>query len=83
MTKAEIAQMKKDLITKQLSKSRTANEVIQNIFNNDMKKGSRFVATKRGWKFYVHLNKYFSNMEKAGVIRQTGLKNGEKLWLKK
>ena len=37
---------------------------------------------KRGWKYYVHMNKLFSVLLKNGDLDQVGLcpKTGEKLW---
>jgi len=65
-----------------LRKPRTANEVIENIFAND--KRTRRLGS---WKYYLHLNKLFAPMERAGLIRQVGQKKGptnkiEKLWSK-
>jgi hypothetical protein len=58
-----------DLLLKELShgRVRTANQVIEVIFRRDLSMGADFVI-KRGWKFYVHLNKFFRQMEKENLI---------------
>lgn len=62
----------------------TANECIDIIFKEDLTSG--LVNTvDRGWKFYLHLNKMISPMEKAGLLVQVGTKVGpsqrkEKVW---
>lgn len=80
MNKTEFKLYRKGLIVRQLKNPKTANEVITEIFNNDLRKGSEFIIKERGWKFYVHLNKFFSPLEKEGFITQVGQKKGEKLW---
>ena len=81
MTKLEFKKYRMDLILHHLDKPRTANEVIDRIFCNDLKKGNTFIISGRGWKFYVHLNKFFSPMEKEGKIQCIGNKDREKLWI--
>ena len=59
----------------------SANDVINKIYFNDAKKG----IIRPGWRFYVHLNKQFAPMERAGYIQQVGEKQGEfrkeKVWM--
>jgi len=59
----------------------SANDVINTIFNKDLKRGTE----RGGWRFYVHLNKQFAPMERAGYIQQVGEKQGEfrkeKVWM--
>jgi hypothetical protein len=81
MTKEEFKAFRKSLIKSHLKSPRTANQVIERIFVNDLSKGATFVISSRGWKFYVHLNKLFSAMEKSGEIQNIGVRDGEKLWL--
>jgi hypothetical protein len=81
-TKKQDKQGKKDLVLKSLRGKKTANEVIQNIWELDMDKGTKFVVENRGWKFYVHLNKLFARLERDGLISHVGMKKGEKLWAK-
>jgi hypothetical protein len=66
---------------------KTANEIITACFNEDARKGSDFIVIERGWRYYVHLNKLFAPMERAGLIKQDGFKTGqsgtaEKVWIK-
>ena len=73
------------ILRKLKNKSMTANEVIDSLFRNDVKSGR---IEKRSWKYYVHLNKLFSPMEKSGEIEEVGIKLGptnrsEKIWSKK
>lgn len=63
-------------------KNKTANEIIKAEFEKDVKSGAIY---KKGWRYYVHLNKLFSPMEADGLIRQVGTKIGEtgrleKIW---
>ena len=60
---------------------KTANETIDSIYFNDQKMGIK----RDGWKFYVHLNKDFSPLERKGFIKCVGTKTGptgksEKIW---
>ncbi len=76
------------LMLKQFKKPRTANEAIQKIFVQDVRKGEEFVVKERGWKFYVHLNKLVAPMERYGLIKVVGEKRGptnrmEKIWVTK
>ena len=62
----------------------TANETIDRIFEDDLTHGL-VNAVDRGWKFYVHLNKLFTVMERQGRIKHIGEKIGptqrkEKVW---
>ena len=71
-------------ILNELSKPRTANEVIDILFDKDVKSGD---INKMSWKYYVHLNKLFSPMETSGLIENNGLKLGptkkfEKVWVR-
>lgn len=64
------------------SKNMTANEIIEKMFKLDAKSGA---INNRSWKYYVHCNKLFSPMEKAGAINHIGDKIGptnktEKIW---
>jgi len=79
-------QEKYDLILVPVKKHEklTANECIDIIFKEDLTAGL-VNSVDRGWKFYLHLNKLFSSMEKEGVITQKGTKIGpsrreEKVW---
>lgn len=73
----------KDRIMKTLGyKEMTANEIIEKMFKSDIRTGK---IDGRSWKYYVHCNKLFSPMEKAGVIKHIGDKIGptnktEKIW---
>lgn len=80
MNKKEFTAYRKGMIVGLLKKPRTANEVISEIFYNDLRKGSEYIIKERGWKFYVHLNKLFSPLEKEGYIEHVGERGGEKLW---
>jgi len=69
-------------LLKKLSKPRTANEAIEILYQYDCK-----WQDFKGWRYYVHLNKLLSPLERAGKIKQVGLKVGptkrlEKLWLR-
>jgi hypothetical protein len=77
---------KEQLLLSELSKfgAATANEVIDNIFKRDLRKGHKVVIQK-GWQFYQHLNKHFTDLEKAGLISARTKKRGptnrwEKVW---
>jgi hypothetical protein len=68
-------------------KRATANEVISELFKEDLiTLGARGMIKQRGWRYYVHLNKLFAQMERAMIIEFTGkLKIGEtgkeeKIW---
>lgn len=69
-------------ILKYLKAKRTANECIQKIFDEDVLTGA---VSTRSWKYYVHLNKLFAPLERAGLIHKVGTKIGptnreEKIW---
>lgn len=79
--------VKEKLLLKELSKkgAATANEVIDTIFNREVRVGAAFVIG-RGWRFYVHLNKHFSVLKKNGYIVDKGKRLGptgrmEKVWV--
>ena len=83
MNREQFKMYRRKLILKELKRQKlaTANEVIGSIWKKDMKKGYAFCVEKRGWKFYVHLNKFFSPMTKEKLIRCRGMNDkGEKLW---
>lgn len=81
MDKSSYTEMRKKLLLKELVIGKTANEAIQRIFEKDLKKGSSAVF-ERGWKFYVHLNKLFSPLEKEGRIKCIGDRGwSEKVWI--
>ncbi|EQC45061.1 hypothetical protein M899_0561 [Bacteriovorax sp. BSW11_IV] len=78
---------KEKLILRALAKAgaATANELIDSFFKKDVRKGYHH-AVLRGWRFYVHLNKHYSVLEKRGLIICKGLKLGptgkmEKIWV--
>jgi hypothetical protein len=79
--KINYSTLRKKLIVQQLKSPRTANEAISRIFANDLKKGANYVLERRGWKFYVHLNKFFAPLEREGKIKLVSVKGGEKLWV--
>lgn len=64
----------------------TANEIINSIYEDTIKVNSKKQLIEIGWRFFVHLNKFFSPMEKDGLIKFTGkYKKGElgkmeKIW---
>lgn len=65
----------------------SANEVITMLYNEDIRKhGADYLIENRGWRYYTHLNKLFSPMEKEGYIEFAGLYTKgdsgkrEKLW---
>lgn len=83
MTKDE----KTKLLLRELAKrgASTTNEIIDHLFSKDLKKGYDFVI-KRGWRFYVHLNKHFTDFEGDGYIIHKGSIKGptgkaEKVWI--
>ena len=59
---------------------RSINDVINEIYEDDIKDQT----VRPGWRFYVHLNKLFAPMEREGLIKVVGEKQGryrmEKLW---
>ena len=73
---------REDLILATLkSKEATVSEVIDTIWNN-MDNDSRILV---GWRFFVHLNKLFTILEKKNKIACIGKKEGymdrlEKVW---
>lgn len=72
---------KEKRLLKQMKTPKTANEVIDRIFDKDWS-DRNFM----GWKYYVHLNKLFAPLAKRGLIEQVGDKVGptnklEKLWM--
>lgn len=70
---------KKKLILRHFVKLQTINEVIHKLFVRDVYAGR---AVSRGWRYYVHLNKLPSILEKEGRLKCRGLnEDGEKLWL--
>lgn len=78
---------KRKLLMSELTKrgASTANEIIDLIFSRDVKKGYDFVVG-RGWRFYVHLNKHFSEFEEEGLVTHKGNTKGptgkfEKIWV--
>jgi hypothetical protein len=51
----------------------TANEVISSLFAEDLGTlGPREMIGQRGWRYYVHLNKLFAQMERSMTIKFTG-----------
>lgn len=66
-------QKRKNLLLSVLKRGpRTANETIEMIYRRN---------SRLGWKFYLHLNKLFSPLEKEGKIKNTGKNSdGEKVW---
>ena len=64
-----------------IKKTCTINEALNFMWEIDLKEGFEFMK-KRGWKYYVHMNKLFSVLLKNGDLNQVGLcpKTGEKLW---
>ena len=68
---------------KKLGGKATVNEVIDYIWLKDK---YELCVTARGWRFYVHLNKFPAPMQKKGLIKFTGkYKKGktglrEKIW---
>lgn len=82
MKKAEFLKMRKELILSKMDTPKTANQIIDEIFKDDLSNGTDKVLM-RGWKFYVHLNKLFSPLEKEGFVVNTHLNNdNEKVWEK-
>ncbi|GAB4419107.1 MAG: hypothetical protein OHK0056_29040 [Bacteriovoracaceae bacterium] len=80
-------EQKEKMILKELAKkgAATANEIIDTLFRRDLRKGSKY-TTERGWRFYVHLNKHYSVLQKRGMIKNRGFKKGpsgklEKIWV--
>lgn len=78
--------IKFDLLLKEFERKKvcTTNEAIDEIYKRDLKKGPKFML-KRGWRFYVHLNKQTAVIERCGHIREVGTKVGvtgkpEKVW---
>ena len=60
----------------------TINQVIDCLHTDDLYKRGERQLILLGWRYYVHLNKLFSPMEKDGIIKFTGKfnENGEKIW---
>lgn len=78
-TKEEILEIRKKLLLRHFAKLQTVNEVIEKLFRQDLRSGR---ALSRGWRYYVHLNKLPSQLEKEGKLRCAGMNDkGEKLWL--
>lgn len=78
---------KEKLLLRELSKkgAATANEIIDTIFHRDIRL-SYGRPVERGWRFYVHLNKHFSNLKRGGLIVHKSMKPGptgrmEKVWI--
>lgn len=80
INKIESTKRKNLLLSKLDVQKRTANQIIEDIFQEDLSQGTRHVID-RGWKFYVHLNKLFSALEKEGRIIHTETNlDKEKVW---
>lgn len=61
------------ILSKLKKKPMTANEVIDSLYNDDIRNnGIEFLVTNRGWRYYVHLNKLFAPLERDYVIMFTG-----------
>jgi hypothetical protein len=67
----------------------SVNDIINSIYHRDLMTLSTQELLRRGWRYYNHLNKFFSKMERDGLIINTGLtKVGElgkleKIWTTK
>lgn len=64
------------------NRTMTINECIDRVFTNDIKSGK---IEDRTWKFYVHLNKLFSPMERKNLVTHVNYRVGptgknEKTW---
>ena len=77
---------KEEMILRELAKkgSATANQIIDAFYRRDIRKGYEY-AVKKGWRFYVHLNKHYSVLEDRGMIIHKGYIKGpsgrkEKVW---
>ena len=73
----------RELILSKMKRPTTANGIIERIFLLDRKN-----KIKRSWRFYVHLNKLFAPMSRAGLIELDGYRLGEtgkmeKVWKRK
>ena len=71
-----------DMLLNEFKIARTVNEAIDRIFIREVKNDK---AISRGPRFYCHLNKLVSNMEKNHLIRCVDTKIGptnrlEKIW---
>jgi hypothetical protein len=86
MNKKEFSLYREKLILstiKKLGGKATVNEVIEYIWRVDKRKN---ITYSRGWRFYVHLNKFPAVMEKRKLIEHTGFKfcahsgREEKVW---
>lgn len=82
MTREQFRLYRENLILRNLEGAMTANQVIDKIFKSDLRRGTGAMLL-RGWKFYVHLNKFFAKMERDEKIKHVGIYDtGEKLWMK-
>lgn len=55
-------------------KEMTINECIDKMFKSDIRTGK---INQRNWRYYVHLNKLFDPMRRAGLLEVVGSKIGE------
>lgn len=55
-------------------KEMTINECIDKMFKSDIRTGK---INERNWRYYVHQNKLFDPMRKAGQLEVVGTKIGE------
>jgi hypothetical protein len=67
-------------------KNATANQVIDSLYYDDLTKFGPDGMIEIGWRYYVHLNKFFAVLEREGYITFTGeqvtgeLGKKEKVW---
>jgi hypothetical protein len=79
---------KQERILEELSKVKkaSANQIIDALYKYDLENLTPKERLERGWRYYVHLNKQFSPLEKQNKIFFTGettlgdLGRDEKLW---
>ena len=71
-------EQRKLLLLKHFKKAQTINDVIQTIFEKDVREGT---AIAKGWRYYVHLNKFPSQLKTEKRLAHVGEDSkGEKLW---
>ena len=83
MQREKIKIKRMNLILKTMgNKEMSANDIINKIYKKDLESNKR----RNSWRFYVHLNKLFSPMEKMKLIKHVGIKRGEykveKTWIR-
>lgn len=69
---------KKIILLKLWRKNLTANELIDELYAEDLSMGMKHIVD-RGWRYWVHINKLFSPMEKSGLIKLLNDED-EKIW---